>query len=1436
MDRYDKFAFNNPPAVNVGALRSAENNPMGTWLGLPSFSPEQHSLNNYNQTSIDLPQTLMGQSTFLADIVSMGAVVKNDAVLQVVLPITINNGPLQAHWSATHYPAEMPDLVPEHGVVRFVRANQISGTVSYRRYGMGIRIGISALTQPAGQLRFAMHLRQVNQGFVEAMVCDAVHALVNVENYEIREAAKHRVGAFSPSQYRESMRRVIQNSIDNWACLQLQALNPGNAWAQLDTRITEAAALIGVTDLNTYLVDVRCSIFNRQIAHDQVTASIFGPGAQQNVRSGVQYIERDFNGNQIVNLRPSLVGSRPFNLLQKYCQIGEFFADTDRAVVDWSNYSSAHRRQRFYNEDIDGLGVLTLADKIRNCQRFLPDGRLRSINSLDAARLGNASQETLANNDFLHRYDTTANRAVPISYVGQMRTVTSADGSAELGYSPTDYNNWALTVFAQLKRYTGLDRADFENVISELQEDLRVIGSYPFDVEYNLWCRALSLQNTSSARNTGVNRGTYDSVDARPNEWGSLDFDARAEDVARRPAWGPLYTRINQGGKKWVLPPTHGTYGGFQTIRKSVEVLSAADERLCIFSLERMRRVAANIKKFEQFAHHLAIFHPDCVLLSRAWAYGAVHTPTAAHVLFDNLVARSFPFRRVFLHSVEGVADPNTLPATRTIQHAPEPESIPQFTEYRQHIMNAYLGNMVMAIEGVGGDAGVGGRAAGFLGNNADQVRDETRLRESYIGAPISGPPVQSGVLLETGLPGAGIRNRPTQLRWASVQPDPRGFQRAQRRVGGGPLGNEPFNFNQLAMTVAGGVASFSGVFDAVVRWTFWLAFRALPQQAKLNYLDILGIISLVNFDVDDATLSDRLRALITAIETETGIALSTNNGVLAAGLPDQFNTITGTRITEAAIRAMRATPGLFDAEVTESFLDRLHVNHERLIGQAGLAPIRARIPLDAAPGDGLLARDVAVGGVPAMFDIIDNYKRSGLAMGEAAVKTFNAYRLGHRGYVYAIPASWHSANAPMSGLDFTQITAYTGLPIDQKVEYLKNRIGPIFAENYNSHVGDLDVSNLEAVRLAIEYGMTPADKRVRETMRAAPVSVASAALPRRSNMTVRGYVEEEEVSEPTPKRIAARGSAALLAPSAVTDEAIAREFSDEDVDEVMRDNCAGIIAAVDGAASQIIALLRAFTPVTRRLLEAEDKYNLHHLFWYLCARPHANYQTLSAIKMVAGRATGFTSFGHVLALAADDNVTAEHTVSFHAYSGPTIVRPENVFVVDNVMVTGYDGGMGGGFVQPQGYAPEDGRFGERRSDSFFIIAIPRGTVLGNTVALSGAINVSDHSGTLVKSYGDPEYTYPTARYYSALWGWRGSRGFSDFSLPKTVDDSPRRDVVPNQVCHSGYALFYTDGGQESVNTPTGHWPLEACGASVRKIRYGLGSFAAKNDLRVAST
>jgi len=243
---------------------------------------------------------------------------------------------------------------------------------------------------------------------------------------------------------------------------------------------------------------------------------------------------------------------------------------------------------------------------------------------------------------------------------------------------------------------------------------------------------------------------------------------------------------------------------------------------------------------------------------------------------------------------------------------------------------------------------------------------------------------------------------------------------------------------------------------------------------------------------------------------------------------------------------------------------------------------------------------------------------------------------------------------------------------------------------------------------------------------------------------------------------------------------------------------------------SKILALVYIGLPFTKQQLLSLANNNMLVPVNFLIARPNAQVITQIIAKCQSGGESGFTYIGQPDVMVGNDAMTKTHGINFHFYMGAFCHQPKNVFIIPDVFVLGYEGGLGTGFHTRETYGSM--QMASVDAPSIICIMVDYNTRihnLPNPFDITGHWNAGFRFRGIV-GQGAPHYC--TAARIRAMYGVGQMRGVSDVPI--------RGQIHRNTYMYRGHQEEDDGSGRTIVRPNTGHWGpdvYEGC----KKVREG---------------
>jgi hypothetical protein len=165
---------------------------------------------------------------------------------------------------------------------------------------------------------------------------------------------------------------------------------------------------------------------------------------------------------------------------------------------------------------------------------------------------------------------------------------------------------------------------------------------------------------------------------------------------------------------------------------------------------------------------------------------------------------------------------------------------------------------------------------------------------------------------------------------------------------------------------------------------------------------------------------------------------------------------------------------------------------------------------------------------------------------------------------------------------------------------------------------------------------------------------------------------------------------------------------------------------------------------------------------------------------------------------------------------------------MNDVLITGYRGGLGSGFIDVNGYNPSVGKFGRTPNDSIMVFMISRHAVMGeNSFSLTGNPIWVDRQGNVTSVDRLDGHGYEVADYYNAVWGFNGMSWNGPSASSVQESKYLNQVVTPNSVVFKSMAFFRNpqSGDYTETSGQTGHFKDGTVGRGMHRARIGETTF-----------
>lgn len=208
------------------------------------------------------------------------------------------------------------------------------------------------------------------------------------------------------------------------------------------------------------------------------------------------------------------------------------------------------------------------------------------------------------------------------------------------------------------------------------------------------------------------------------------------------------------------------------------------------------------------------------------------------------------------------------------------------------------------------------------------------------------------------------------------------------------------------------------------------------------------------------------------------------------------------------------------------------------------------------------------------------------------------------------------------------------------------------------------------------------------------------------------------------------------------------------------------------------------------------ERNNVNVPFDFLGMRPFIRYSMHTALLLQPGRALGETVLGHIDCQFANNVQIKQVVVHTTMYLAVVVKNPNHVAIIENIYCSGYSGGEGLKFYNPDIFNNMAYDLANARADVFAML-LPYGTTDRNRrhpYAIAPIINITGvHDRRVYERHMSPNTvtpqewmrpTYPSAVFYCFLYDWR----FMDSAavIDPCTETYSSETVRRNTVCFQG--------------------------------------------------
>jgi hypothetical protein len=326
-----------------------------------SFDPSQR-----RPTTIrNLPDAYKGQNERLLSLIEEQVILNSDFLIKTVLPVKEDDA-LHYYWNIWKFNNTLLQPVPYQGVSRYIQNETAQDRKSTIRYGVAFILEYEFMNTAEGRLNYEYNLRTIARCVNETHNFDILRAIISA-NKDIEQWSRQ-MGYYSSKSFHD----IMEEERDNFATLQKHK----NAFEKLDALTRERISLYG-GEATLWLIEPILKYYVSLVPSEKTDYYMAGPQGPSRVQSGGGAMDEG-NPNLIFGNGVSAYLVRQFNYdnhqnlcaMQRQRQIGEMNQMFPALGTDPATYRRNERDIVIYNEDKDQWHLVTLEAAIENCCMF----------------------------------------------------------------------------------------------------------------------------------------------------------------------------------------------------------------------------------------------------------------------------------------------------------------------------------------------------------------------------------------------------------------------------------------------------------------------------------------------------------------------------------------------------------------------------------------------------------------------------------------------------------------------------------------------------------------------------------------------------------------------------------------------------------------------------------------------------------------------------------------------------------------------------------------------------------------------------------------------------------------------------------------------------------------------------------------------------------
>ena len=1288
----------NPMSVSVGTNVSA--NAWRAFFGDGKPGLSVHPYNEKDETTWVLPAAYIGDCEYLGRTIEIMVISADNYLTQIIMPLKFTDR-LRVGWNRYEFDPTIAPIVPERGTCRLLHSRSMEGGGTLHRRGLGFLVEHGFMNTELGKTLFMYELMAIDQSIKETHNYEIINTLLNSGTYSMEyEKSKD---SYSTETVFERMKWELMT----WDIIKSET----HSFEKLSQTIKDKMFLYK-GEADTWLVAPEILNWLALTPSEKIEYYRAGPAGPKRISDGVDGFVL-VGGEKVYAPRGYDVGLKhgPHNQLISSREIGEYHIalDVNRGKDYPKEYTTAFRNIMIYSQDHDQNKELGIDLLYRLCKRVNPEtGKFYSLYDGVFTYSPSFTPSDYEADPFMFQRPGE-DGPVPIEYFGNMKPGSEPDFK-DGHLTPNDYRDMAKTAMNQMGHVGNQDELcrKWDNVVDVINEirnqryDNKSTYTWVTELIKNYKAMDKDLKGERHPKLSGKGiPPKLDVLDVIPNAFGFMDLPENKSDKDP-PAWGDAKT----------LPPFFSTMGGLRTIAHAYKTRGTRTIRNKYgFSDEWFKRVTEAVEFLDAVVPLLDQFAPGSVFKDPKYAPSKDHRPDSAGCLIENLVTGTQ--HPLFINTAEvfgkareskaGITNVSVMEAKLgAAQHTSE--ILRLLTDFGR-TLSSTVQNMFVTKE-----------IPPFKTDAAVTHTDAVKVDLSKIEAAIA-------------LFNLALENLHDNARAAS---SPAELEAALKAIVDLVLRRNVVYSVLAAMHKT--EKSWENLYNALkevvklINNTF-IIYTA-SDVAKNNVLD--HAVGINTFPID--TFWEAAARIIFTEPTSAGFSKS---GVTKT-----------VKSWNNALAQQKATAEDLSSQIHD------HVNDETADVYAGTKKTVKEGDKDVektfdSAFDGLLKNRLLR--TPLVYTPLQYWQ----------LYEFHRESPKDVGPVAVWPSSARDPETPAAVLEIKHFEKYVNSATSgfSEQEHLNANLPPAIRFRH-VYPFSTEITNVYdgISRLRREAESSPYAPAQQDVWAETPFGSMAGFQ--------KVYSGKRKVVLPYEPRKQSRSRHAVDVKGARDDDdeggnasgfapvtSALSEGLDLNFDKNVDGNFERAFLLLQKHARtfvRIIAQLFVGTPANDAAISATLRHNIAHPFNYLVVRPHGQISAATILKVAANGKTGYTHYGHNKFTLGDDPATQVHYGAVTWYSRPLVINEKNIFRVDNVFTTGYNGGFGVEPMDINAYFPEKNIYNEDGKGSIIVIMLPR-----NITELDDAINLTGSWSAFIGSDKDKKLHYPTAVFYNKVWGWK---------------------------------------------------------------------------------